>query len=85
MNMGSIKLTLGVATLMSYATEPIPKGAICFKGDLNQMAEAIEVAHFIGVEAGMGGGYSFVYTQEDYEKVIDRIIKDRIPGYWLYK
>lgn len=77
-------ITVGVATLLANAKEKIPSGVYTFEGDMNQMAIALDEAQKLGLSAGAAGGYSYVYTKEDYDKVVKHLIDNEIEGYWLY-
>ena len=78
-------LSVGVATLLANAKNKIPSGAYLFKGDLHQMATAMKVAQNLGLEYGTGGGYSFVYSQRDYDKVVNYLIEHKLSGCHHYE
>lgn len=55
-----------------------------FTGDLNQMSIARGVAVKLGIQIDTDGGIPFVMSNEDYEKVTQHIVDNRIEGWWHY-
>lgn len=55
-----------------------------FKGDLCQMSAAADVASKLGLKFGYDDVYPFVTSEEDFNKVIQHIISNRIDGWHHY-
>lgn len=55
-----------------------------FKGDLNQRYQAQSVAQKLGIDTDIESGLPFVMSKEDYQKVTQHIINNRIEGWWHY-
>lgn len=88
--MSEYRMTIdsGVAALIANAHNPAPKCKVYYfdKGDLCQMASAAKVAvEEFGFEVGVAGGYPYVMSEEEYNKVVEYIINNQINGYHHYK
>lgn len=55
-----------------------------FKGDLCQMSSAAGVASKLGLKTGYDDVYPFVTSEEDFNKVIQHMISNRIDGWHHY-
>ena len=55
-----------------------------FHGDLCQMSAAQNVAQKLGISTDYQGGLPFVKSLEDFEKVKEYLIFNRIEGWWHY-
>lgn len=87
-NMDKCKMTIsaGVADLIANAHAPMPSGGYyTFEGDLCQMSAAATVARGLGISVGVGGGLPYVQSKEDYDKVVQYIVDNRVEGHWHYK
>ncbi len=78
---------MSIITLLSNAHTPPPEGKVYyFEGDLNQMMKAAEIAaETFGIEVDFAGGQPYVKTKEDFDKVVQYMILNKIEGYWNYK
>ena len=81
----SMKISPGVAVLLANAHQTVPSGKkYYFEGDLNQMSKAFTTASKLGCEVGIDGGFPFVKSKEDYDRVVNYIVDNKIEGYWHY-
>jgi len=55
-----------------------------FKGDLYQMSKAQDAARRLGIETDCEGGCPFAMSEEDFKKVKEYLISNRIDGWWHY-
>ena len=55
-----------------------------FHGDLCQMSTAQSVAQKLGISTDSEGGIPFVKSSEDFEKVKEYLVSNRIDGWWHY-
>ena len=82
---GKMEISTGVAALLANAHTPTPSEELYFfEGDLCQMAKAAQVGRQLGVEVGVAGGVPYVTAKEEFDKVVQYIIDNRIDGYWHY-
>lgn len=65
-----------VSDLLSKSTEPLPAGSFTFTGSFCDQAISYIAAKRLDIQVGLASGYSFVYSLEDYETVIDHIRKN---------
>lgn len=83
---GKMEISTGVAALLANAHAPMPsKESYFFEGDLCQMAKAAEVARNLGFEVGVAGGLPYVSSKDEFDKVVQYLIDNRIEGYWHYR
>ncbi len=83
---GKMEISTGVAALLANAHTPIPsEDFYLFEGDLCQMSKAAQVARQLGFEVGVAGGLPYVSSKEEFNKVVQYIIDNRIEGYWHYR
>lgn len=82
-----IKIPEGVAALIANAHKPMPvgKNPIFFRGDLEQMSNAVSAAHQLGIEVGVAGGIPYVTSEDDLAKVVKYLVTNQINGYQNYK
>ena len=82
---GKMEISTGVAALLANAHTPmLSEELYFFEGDLCQMAKAAQVARQLGFEVGVAGGWPYVTSEAEYNKVVRYIIDNRIEGYWHY-
>ena len=81
----SMKISPGVAALLAKAHQTVPSvKKYFFEGDLSQMSKAFNVAIKLGCKAEIDGGLPFVKSKEDYDRVVNYIVDNKIEGYWHY-
>lgn len=82
---GKMEIPTGVAALLANAHTPMrSKEFYFFEGNLCQIAKTAEVARNLGFEVGVAGGLPYVSSKEEFNKVVQYIIDNRIEGYWHY-
>lgn len=82
---GKMEISTGVAALLANAHAPSPlEDVYFFEGDLCQMAKAAQTARQLGFDVGVAGGLPYVASKEEFNKVVQYIIDNRIEGYWHY-
>lgn len=81
-----MEISLGVCDLLTTPDTPNPpEDFFLFEGDLCQMLDAANVARKLGIETGTIGGRPYVRLKEEYAKVVQYIVDNKIAGYWHYE
>ncbi len=82
----NITISSGVLGLLSHAgnVSSYEEKKFKFKGDLCQMSAAAGAASKLGIKFGYDDVYPFVTSEEDFSKVIQYIISERIEGWHHY-
>ena len=81
-----MEISAGVAALLANAHKTsASEKYYYFEGDLCQMAKAASLAEQLGIKTGINGGLPFVSTKEDYDKVVNYIVINKVEGYWHYE
>lgn len=83
---GNIKISSGVVGLLANAhSKSSFRGTrYYFKGDLCQMSTAQRVANSLGIQTDIEGFLPFVLSQEDFNRVKEYLIHNRVEGWWHY-
>ena len=85
MNFSKMVMSKGVKDLLSKAHAPVPnRKYYIFEGDMQQMAKAVEAAQILGIKTGVVGGIPCVWSKDDFDKVVQFIVVNRVEGYWHY-
>lgn len=80
-----MEISLGVCELLTTPDTPNPpEDFFLFEGDLCQMLKAAKVAKDLGIETGVVGGMPYVRLEEEYNRVVQYIVDNKIEGYWHY-
>lgn len=82
----SVSISTGVVELLAnaHSTSSFRGERYYFKGDLCQMSTAKRVAGSLGIQTGIEGGLPFVMSEEDFDRVKEHLISNRIEGWWHY-
>lgn len=80
------EINFGVVGLLANAnsTSSFKGTRYYFKGDLCQKSVAKKVADSLGIKTGMEGCLPFVMSQEDFDRVKEYLILNRLEGWWHY-
>lgn len=66
-------------------TRKEPKDYFFFLGDLSQIFQAVNVAGQLGIEIGIiGEDTPYVGSLEEFERIKQFIVENKIDGYWNY-
>ena len=73
-----MEISLGVCDLLTTPDTPNPPEDFF-------LFDAANVARKLGIETGTIGGRPYVRLKEEYDKVVQYIVDNKIAGYWHYE
>ena len=82
----NMKISSGVVGMLAnaHSTSSFREKRYYFQGDLCQRYAAQKVANSLSIQTDTEGGLPFVMSQEDFDRVKEYLISNRVEGWWHY-